>query len=315
MDQAILKTLIYADLFDFPLTKNEIWQRLIWENNRTRPRQKDFNLRLKLLLGKGVAVQNGQFFFLKGREKLTAIRKNREQESAKKISRALKIANFLRLVSTIKLIGLTGGVAANNAKPDDDIDLLIITSSGRVWTTRFLVTLILSFLGLRRLPNEDKAANKICLNLFLDESHLDFFSKDGDLFLACEIAQLRSLWQKGNIYSQFLSANSWVKNFLPNAFDKHKFSFIQKPMSKYHRQSDRIIDLPWGLIERFFYCFQLWWMKKRKTVEITEPDLIAFHPKSIRKKIIDKFNQRCKAYLGSTSFRVLAKRDEESSEA
>jgi len=212
--KAILATLIYADLFDFPLKKKEIWRRLIWRlsrRSRVRPARKNFEENLK-----NFDFENN-FYFLPGRQKIVGIRRGREVESVKKLRIAKQVAKILKIIPLIRLVGLSGSVAAGNAKKDDDIDFFIITKAGWLWTTRFLTTFLLSLLRIRRRPGEKSFRDKICLNMFLDESHLDIFSQNQDLFIAHEICQLKSLWQRGNTYQKFLSANLWIKDFLPNA--------------------------------------------------------------------------------------------------
>ncbi len=217
MKQAILKTFIYADLFDFPLTRDEIWQRLIWKRGPKRLRKEDFDIALERIEKEKRIEKDSGLYFLLGRTKIVRIRKKRGVEAIRKFKIAKKIAKILKVIPTIKFVGLTGSVAAKNAERIDDIDLFIISSSGWLWTTRFFTTLLLSILGVRRKPGEKKSQNKICLNMFLDEDHLDVFVKDKDLFLAYEIYQLKLLWQRGNIYQKFIRANLWVKDFLPNA--------------------------------------------------------------------------------------------------
>jgi len=51
-----------------------------------------------------------------------------------------------------------------------------------------------------------------------------------------------------------------------------------------------------NLVERFFYRFQVWWMKKRRTKEVITPYFIAFHPKDIRFKVLKKFRLRMKRF-------------------
>ncbi len=51
-----------------------------------------------------------------------------------------------------------------------------------------------------------------------------------------------------------------------------------------------------NLIEKIFYRFQFWWMKKRRTREVITPYFIAFHPSDVRQKILALFGQKMKEY-------------------
>jgi len=278
VEKAVLKTIIYADLFDFPLKKEEIWQRLIWEDNKNLPKTVIFNQALTDLKKRGKLIQKDGFWFLPGKEKTGRLRKEREKEAEGKLKKAGRIAKVLKVFPSVKFVGLTGSVAVGNAGSDDDIDFMIITSSGWLWITRFLITGLFSLLGLRRRPRDCSYSDKICLNLFLDETNLDYFSREPNLFIAYEISQLKPIWQRSESYQKFLSANSWVRKFLINAK-------VSKKNLNWKRKS-------WfNPLEWLFYLFQLLWMRKKKTREIVTPHLIAFHPRNLSQDILSRFKE------------------------
>lgn len=214
MEKAILRTLAYADVFDYPLTKEEIWKWLVGKQ-ATGKRQKEVEKRLKenSYLLSHISYRQG-FYSLKGREKIVALRKKREQYSASKLKLAGKVAGIMRLIPWVKLVGVTGALAMSNSDKGDDIDLLIITSKNRLWLTRGLVVTFLRLAGLYRRPGKIK--NKICPNMFLDEAHLSIPQKERDLFSAHEVCQMKPLWEKRRTYQRYLRANQWSKEFLPN---------------------------------------------------------------------------------------------------
>lgn len=207
MKQAIISTLIYADIFNFPLTKKEIKKRLI------APAVGDFDKSLKELEKKKTIKGKDGYYFLYGRERIIGLRKKREKEAEKKMKKAEEIADLLKLIPTLKFIGVTGNVAADNCRQSDDIDLFIISSKNWLWTTRFLVTVFLILVGAKRRVTDKNFADKICLNLFMDENHLGYPVKN--LFVAYEIIQVRPVFDRGGVFKSFLKANSWVKNYLP----------------------------------------------------------------------------------------------------
>jgi len=102
-NQAIIKTLIYSDIFDFPLTKQEIWKYLI---SNKKISQKDF---LKLLKNKKTLSKNN-FYFLKGREEIIRKRKDRKKIGVNKIEKAknrFAFCKFTLLSTVIDLNSLT----------------------------------------------------------------------------------------------------------------------------------------------------------------------------------------------------------------
>ncbi|MBU2591940.1 MAG: hypothetical protein ABH867_04620 [Patescibacteria group bacterium] len=313
MEKAILKTLVYADLFDFPLTKKELWQRLVWDigdssirrlrkssgrkggfknNSGAGVSRKEFEFCLNKLNKAGKIEGREGFYFFAGRGGIVDLRKKRQSQSEKKLEKAIAVSRFLKIIPSIRLAAVTGSVASENAKNKDDIDLFLIASAGLVWTTRFLVTLAVSLLGVRRFSNRKMVKDKICLNLFLDEGHLGVFKKEQDLFLAYEIYQLKVLWQRGKAYQKFLSANTWLKKFLPNAFGEDIFGFKKDRSYRHFNWLIEAVGLLRKGIDRIFYLFQFWWMRKKRTTETAKPYLIAFHPANERSKILARFKRR-----------------------
>lgn len=204
VSKAILRTIAYADIFDYPLTGPEIRKFLISEAPQKIPD-----------LLQGVAQTNG-LYFLKGREKTVAIRRKREQWSREKMKIAQRVTGWLKLIPTIKMVAVTGALAMNNADRNDDIDLLIVTSRNRLWLTRLLTVLLVELVSSRRHPGDKVVTDKICLNMFLDEDYLAVPKKERDLFSGHEVCQLKPLWDKDHCYQKFSEANLWSKKFLAN---------------------------------------------------------------------------------------------------
>jgi predicted nucleotidyltransferase len=281
MEKIILKSLVYADIFDYPLNEKEATERLIVEE-----RQVPANIEKSLddLVEEGVVEKLGEYFFLPGRKEIVKLRQKREKFSQEKMEIADRAAKFIKLIPTVKFVGVTGSVAAGNAEKGDDIDFFIISASGWLWTTRFLVTLILDLIGKRRRPDDKETKDKICLNLFVDETSLDVF--DHNLFTAYELFQLKPLVDKNNIYQKLIAANSWVKSYLPNV---PKFRILDNLGSDNSSRSRTIVD-------KVLMSVQIWWMRNRQTTEITERYLIAFHPKDISQQVMIKYKRQLKKY-------------------
>ncbi len=288
LQEAILHTIIYSDIFDYPLTKDEIGKWLIGTNNIEHI-TKDKIEEIKLIKRK-----NG-FYFLKGMDKLVSIRKERKKYSEEKLNKTCKIINRIKLIPSVKLIGITGALAMDNGKKEDDIDLFIITSSGLLWTTRLLVTLLVEMTGMRRHPQEKNVNNKICLNMFMDENNLEIPKKEQDLFSAHEVMQMKPLWDKDKTYQKFLYANKWVKKFLPNAV----LSYNKEPaLTRRGRQitKNNKANIFLDLVEVFCKRFQLWYMRKRRTAEVIKEGVIRFHPQDARTWIMDRYYRKINNY-------------------
>lgn len=230
--------------------------------------------------------QKEGFFFLKGKENLISLRQQREKYFAKKKAIAVKIANRLKIIPTIKMIAITGNLSMKNSDQNDDIDFLIICISGFLWTTRILATLFLDILGKRRKPRDSSFKNKICLNMYLDENHLKLPLKKQSLFSGHEIAQILPIYQKENLYKRFLKDNSWINTFLPGVKTNS-----QNPLPELKKG---ILAL--SVIENLLRKLQLKYMAKRKNETVTR-DLIMFHPEDKTKFVLKEYNNRVEKYF------------------
>lgn len=288
MEKAILATLSYSDIFDYPLTKEEIWQWLIGQQ-ATGNRQKEVEKRLKedAFLVSRVSCLDG-LYHLQGREEIVQLREQRKAYSNKKMKLAEKVAEILRLIPWIKLIGVTGALAMKNSDKEDDIDLFIVASKNRLWLTRALVVFLVELVAQRRRPGDQKVKDKTCLNMFLDEKHLAIPKKERDLFSAHEACQLRPIFIRGDTYSRFLQENSWAKKFLPNALDLK----ILKGKTSKNNELITNYQLPITWLEDFARKLQLWYMQSRRTTEVVEPGRIRFHPQDAREWVLKEYQAR-----------------------
>lgn len=212
MEKAILKTLIYADIFDYPLKINEIHKWLI--KKKALPRQ------VEKVLGKLYQVSRikykGEYYFLKRRNGLVAKRKRKEKQSAIYFRKAKILCQILKIIPWVKLVGISGGLVMENAGKKDDIDLFIVTSKNRLWISRLLILGLLSLTGQRRKREDQgrKIAGKLCVNILLEEDELEQQNKD--IYTAHEVLQMKVLWQRDGVYSKYLEDNQWAFKFLPN---------------------------------------------------------------------------------------------------
>lgn len=200
-DRAIVATLLYYDIFSFPLRVEELVRFAHHSLSADVPHQGEW------------WESRDAFWFLKGREHNIERRAQLTHASVEKLQRARKFARLLQIVPGVRFIGVTGSLAMSSAVPEDDIDLLVIAAQNRLWLTRALVLSALMAWGVKR-PDDGRAEypNLICANIFLSEA--DLHIPDENLFIAHEICQMLPLLGE-KTYHDFLNANTWVKNFLP----------------------------------------------------------------------------------------------------
>lgn len=290
LQKAILHTLAYADVFDYPLSLDELYRFIIADELTGLSSFKKALTRIKAD-GKRIEADD-EYFFLKGRQKIVAIREKRKKWSREKTKVAEKATRWLKIIPWVEMVAVTGSLAMKNSEENDDIDLLIITAKSHLWLTRGIVVLFLRILGLYRQPNKIK--NKICPNMFLDEEHLSVPKKERDIFSAHEVCQLRPVWDRDNIYKKFLEANRWAKRYLPNVVKiESKLKMAKEPKkNSVITLIVQLINFPITFFETLAYRLQLAYMKPRRTSEVVDFGRILFHPNDARKWILVEYENR-----------------------
>jgi len=240
---------------------------------------------------KKVIESRGNYFFLRGREKIVGLRKKREKWAREKWVIAQKTAAKLERIPGIRLIGVTGALAMNNCKREDDIDLLVITSAGCLWLVRLLIVMLSPLMKIaRRKPGETKVTNKICFNLFLEENHLEI--SPHNLFLAHEVCQMKPLLNKDRVHEKFLWGNQWVKDYLPNALNNEAMK--QYSNSQPVKAIVSLFDCFIAVLNKVAFALQHQYMKPKMTSEKVSLHQAFFHPLDLEPKIRRQYEEKLK---------------------
>ncbi|MBI3342335.1 hypothetical protein HY024_04385 [Candidatus Curtissbacteria bacterium] len=273
--ESILATLAYHDIFDYPLTPEEIWLYQIEKTTSLKAVKKEL-----WLLAKFKKVQNQHnLYSLKSRGAIIKMRLRREKYSKLKLKKAKFYANILKSIPTVSMVGITGALAMQNSDQKDDIDLLVVTSKNSLWSTRLFVNILLY--PYRRKPDQPHTNNKACLNIFLTQNNLKVTTQN--LYTAHEIAQTKPIWQRGNTYASFIKANSWVKKYLPN------WQLQMGDSLKTYQQTEFKI-----FPEKIAKKLQLSYMKKRITTEKIGDNQLFFHPADTESWVLQEYQKRLK---------------------
>ncbi len=283
IDECVIRTLSYFDVFDYPLTFSEIKKYLCCELELT-----DDELYDQIALVPVVQESDG-YYHLLGRNKITQMRSERYEISVEKLARAKIISKILSVVPTIDYIGISGSLSMNNASVSDDIDLFFITKRNTLWITRFLVNCILIIFGQKRKRKTQDAKDKICPNMFMEQGKLAFLPKQRTLYTAHEIVQLTGLVDRNSSYQQFIVKNKWIGLKLPNIIIEQS---NLKKNSKYSSLLTRLATP----FEKIAYLVQLRILKGNMTNEVVSKTRAAFHPIDRQKIIMDMYKLRSAHY-------------------
>lgn len=215
MHRAILSTLAYFDLFDFPLTSWEVWKYLYG----MKAEYLSVLNALDEMLARGrIETQKG-FYFLKGRGGLCNLRLHRYLIAEKKYQRAKSICKILSMIPFVRFIGIINTLSYSNAREESDIDILILVDQKRLWLARFIAVSFLSIFHFR--PDGQRRANTICLNFFVTIDGMNFVSialKPKDIHLAHIIMQMVPIYDENMFGEKFFQENIWAKEIFPNNF-------------------------------------------------------------------------------------------------
>lgn len=119
------------------------------------------------------------------------------------------IAFILQAVPFVRMVGLNGSLAREEAKKSSDIDFLIITKKGRIWTCRAFVTLMTHLTGQRRYGS--KVAGRICLNRYQTDKFLEIKPHNHYHYLV--FSNLIPLVDIEGTYLKYFLANRWMKDW------------------------------------------------------------------------------------------------------
>lgn len=203
LDEAILQTVAYSDVFDYPLTDTEIHRYLVG-----LPASLDAvrsALAANRLLPERLACLEG-YYFLPDRESTVEKRLRRAQVSAALWPRAIHYGLIIARLPFVRMVAITGALSMNNSDPGDDLDYFIITELGRLWLCRAFV------IGLVRAAA--RCGEIICPNYFVSERALEVSERN--LYTAHEMTQMVPVSGLG-LYERLRETNPWVREFLPNA--------------------------------------------------------------------------------------------------
>jgi hypothetical protein len=200
---SVLAAVVYADLFDFPLTLEEIARYQVGSSFGkeaiAHALATDPYLREHLLYRDG-------YFALHCRPELAAIRVERGVASRRLWPKARRYARWVSRLPYVRMVAVTGALSVHNVGELPDIDLLVVARPGRVWLCRR------GLIGLVRIAR--MLGDDLCPNYIIAETDLELDQRD--FYTAHELTQMWPLHGVG-IYNKMLKANAWAARYLPAA--------------------------------------------------------------------------------------------------
>ena len=207
----ILKTLLYFDIFKYPLSIDEITQFSFFSKEKIKSA-------LTKLVSDNIIYQHDGFYSLnKGLNSIKKRIKGNKQANIV-LEKAKKTASFISQFPFVEGVFISGSLSKGYFGDDDDVDYFIITSANRLWIARTLLILYKKIF----LLNSKKY---FCVNYFISLNTLSIPEKNR--FTATEFATLIPMNGNG-VYNKLQDYNKWVLNYFPN-YNQNKKSKPIKP--------------------------------------------------------------------------------------
>lgn len=249
LHNAILRTVAYVDIFDYPLAEAEIHRYLI---GVAAPA-----LAVTQALANGALVparlakRNG-YFTLPGRQEIVETRRRREEAARLLWPAAIRYGLLIARLPFVRMVAVTGSLAVNNAEPGADIDYLIVTANDRLWISRAFTILVVRLAAREQLP--------LCPNYLLSERALVFSERN--LYTAHELVQMVPLSGHG-FYQRIRQLNRWTERWLPNADESPPAPVTPLPASTMFGSARKLAErgLNTGLGQRL----ENWEMRRKVT--------------------------------------------------
>jgi len=283
VDEAIIRSLCYSDIFSYPLRVEEI-VRYVTGVKMTIDEAAE-RLRASEPL-KALVRTDGDFYFLDGREANCQLRKDREAESRQQLAISQRRLVPLQGIPFLRMAAVTGALAALNAPAGDDVDLLIISSRKRTWTTYFFLRL------WRRFGHNPD----FCFNVFLSEGDLVF--RKENFFYAREILGALPIYNTGS-FERFLDANPWIYDVFPSYDRGRDRQMYHIPRSPRWVRRQRLLEKLLAGIPGDLFEFTIRTIQTRR-LDSSSPgaamsmrrNRIKLHKRDNRSPIMVKFDER-----------------------
>ncbi len=257
--QAILSTFSFFDMFDYPLSQEEVEEYLY------KLPLDEHQIDLYLKNSAALSYSDG-LYCLKGNEE--AFFKMHERRAMakkywKKISKFRKIFNMIPFV---RLVAVANNLAYDNPTKRSDIDLVVVTKPGRMFIARTCLTLWTHLFRMRR--HSDKVQGRFCLSFYLTEDNLSLegIAIEDDIYLAYWLKTLQPVCGDYQTYIDLMDHNrKFLEEFfqVPLNYQKRHYRANRGWVRKIRRFREKMLSKRFGdwLEEKL----RTWQMKRMQT--------------------------------------------------
>jgi hypothetical protein len=292
---AIVQAVVYASLFDYPLTLEQLRETLVGAVMSTDQVLKTYDGSARL---RAIVERRDGFFLPAGRLDLIRERRRREARSRQFLKRHARLLRWICAIPFTRMVALSGSIAHLNMDDDGDLDLFIVARGHHVWSVTVAVVLLTKLLRARRV---------VCANFVMSDANL--VVEQQDLFTANQILHLKPLIGR-EVLDGFVAANPFVRRFYPNQpttvhtkvddldlFDGSGHGRIKTAL-------EALLGFVSPAIESVSRRAYTWHLRRRSTAWTSpeqvrmDRDSLKLHTKSHRRSVLERFDEEVGVAVG-----------------
>lgn len=291
---AVVRSVLYASLFDYPLTLAELRQTLIESIQTPSAIVAAFERNAAL---RALVEQQDGYFFPAGQGHLVAERRRRETHSRRFLDRHRRFLSLVTAMPYVGLVALSGSVAHLNVEGDGDLDLFIVTKGRHVWSVTVALILLAKVMGVRRT---------VCANFVIADSRLKL--EQADLFTASQVIHLKPLVGH-DVFCALLAANPFVSHFYPN-FHAASAGRLQMRQPAIVRMLKGVVErlgtpVAWAMEGLARRAYRTYLRRRSRTWRSPDQvrmdaDCLKLHTQSHRHVVMERFTRATDAALGAS---------------
>ena len=293
---AVLKSVVYSSLFEYPLTPREVSFSLPGAGLKSAEVVAIYHQSKAL---QSVLNFQDNCFYLRDQSPCLSKRHRREAFSRDVLIRHQRMLQWIGLLPYTRLIALSGSSAHFNMSEKGDIDLFVVTRGRRVWSTAVNILLVSRLFGCREM---------VCFNYLVADTHLAL--RERDLFSANQLIHLRPL--TGDEWMMRLRAsNMWVEELYPNSLpakDNPGILAVSPVLCTLKRCKEVVLST--GLAQVYeavcrtlYRRYLLWKSPSWSTPEQVrlDPDVIKLHTESHSAAVMHRYHSELQRVLKQVS--------------
>lgn len=291
LDGQIIRTLLYFDIFRYPLTAQEI---VLYLGERTGYLHTIEN-RLKVLCDRLLIFRFEELYSIHNDSALAERRRAGNRMASEIMTKAGKRARLIQCFPFVRSVNISGSLSKNYFDALSDVDFFVITTPGRLWLCRLFLTIFKKVCLLN-------SRKYFCINYYIDTDNLRI--PDENQFSATEIITLKN--QTGaEWYNRFKEANAWVQKYYPNHMPTPEIGADQQPPALKRAVECALQGKLGNLLDDAAFHGTMHFIKKKYRHLQEEEYAVSFrarkeaskhHPNRFQFIVIEALDQRCADY-------------------